>query len=226
MRRFFDTPMASAPLALLDTETTGFDPREGHRVITLCVIHARLDQPQSQWRVVLDVQLDPERSVPPGAARVNGYTDEVIAELRQKGQLQRFADVEAQLDQALKGRIAVAYNLPFDASFIVFERATAKGLRSALPRDWRPPGLDPRLLAPLVWPGERQRLVDCAARAGCALPDAHTARADALMAGLVLRDLLQRLARDGRAVSTVRDVVELQESSREEVEAEYRARRA
>jgi len=226
VRRFLDTPVMSAPLALLDTETTGLDPREGHRVITLCVIHARLDQPQSQWRVVLDVQLDPERSVPPGAARVNGYTDEVIAELREKGQLQRFADVEGQLDEALRGRIPVAYNLPFDASFVVFERAWARGLRSALPRDWRPPGFDPRLLAPLVWRGERQRLVDCAARAGCALPDAHTARADALMAGLVLRDLLQRLASAGRAVGTVRDVVELQESSREEVEAEYRARRA
>lgn len=226
MRRFFDTPMASAPLALLDTETTGFDPREGHRVITLCVIHARLDQPPSQWRVVLDVQLDPERSVPPGAARVNGYTDDVLRELRQKGQLQRFADIEGQLDDALRRRIAVGYNLRFDATFVVSERAQARGVDFALPRDWRPPGLDPRLLAPLVWLGERQRLVDCAARAGCALPDAHTARADALMAGLVLRDLVQRLARAGRDVSTVRDVVELQESSREEVEAEYRARHA
>ena len=228
MRAPLHAPVRSLPLAVLDTETTGLDPREGHRVITLCVWHARLDEPQADWRAVLDVELDPERSVPVEASRVNGYTDQVLAELRSRGRLRRFADVEPALDEALRGRVAVGFNLPFDASFVVAERARARarGLRPALPRDWRPPGLDPRLLAALVWPGQSQRLVDCAQRAGCDQPDAHTARADALMAALVLRDLLQRLDRMGRPVHTLGDVLELQGRARQEVEAHYRARRA
>lgn len=226
MRRLLHTSVRSAPLAVLDCETTGFTPGKGDRIITLCVIHARLDEPQSAWTVALDVQLDPERSVPAEAARVNGYTDEVLADLRARGRLRRFAEMVPELDAALRGRVPVAYHLPFDASFIVAERARARGLPVALPPAWRPPGLDPRLLAALVWPGQRQRLTDCAERAGCALPDAHTARADALMAGLVLRDLLQRLDRLGHPVHTVLDVLELQDRAREEVEADYRARRA
>lgn len=226
MRAALHAPVRSLPLAVLDTETTGLDPREGHRIITLCVWHARLDEPQAQWRVVLDVELDPERSVPVEASRVNGYTDAVVAELRSRGRLRRFADVEPALDSALKGRVPVGFNLPFDASFVVAERARARGVRPVLPRDWRPPGLDPRLLAALVWPGQSQRLVDCAKRAGCDQPDAHTARADALMAALVLRDLLQRLERMGHPVHTLGDVLELQGRARQEVEAHYRARRA
>lgn len=221
-----DQPVRGLPLAVLDTETTGLDPRDGHRVITLAVWHARLDEPQGRWSCALDLQLDPERSVPAAAAKVNGYSDEVLADLRARGRLGRFGDHVGQLDDALRGRVAVAFNLPFDASFVVAERARASGLPLALSRDWRPPGIDPRLLAAVVWRGQRQTLIDCAERAGCALPDAHTARADALMAALVLRDLLNRLDRNGHPVHTLREVLHLQERAREEVDAAYRARRA
>ena len=60
---------------VLDTETTGLDPADGHRVLEIgCVeiVH------QSLTGKVFHVLINPERDVPEEAARVHGHTAETL----------------------------------------------------------------------------------------------------------------------------------------------------
>ena len=56
---------------VLDTETTGLDPADGHRVLEIGaveIVH------QSLTGSVFHVLINPERDVPEDAARVHGHT--------------------------------------------------------------------------------------------------------------------------------------------------------
>jgi DNA polymerase-3 subunit epsilon len=60
---------------VLDTETTGLDPADGHRVLEIGaveIVH------QSLTGSVFHVLINPERDVPQDAARVHGHTTEVL----------------------------------------------------------------------------------------------------------------------------------------------------
>ena len=60
---------------VLDTETTGLDPADGHRVLEIGaveIVH------QSLTGNVFHVLINPERDVPEDAARVHGHTAEVL----------------------------------------------------------------------------------------------------------------------------------------------------
>jgi len=62
---------------VLDTETTGLDPADGHRVVEIGaveIVH------QSLTGKVFHVLINPERDVPQDAARVHGHTAEVLKE--------------------------------------------------------------------------------------------------------------------------------------------------
>ena len=89
-------PLADAPLTVFDTETTGLDPwDEGHRVVSLAMVHATLDG--AETRDVLSAVVDPERSVPAAAAAVHGLTDAWLAEQRAKGELPRWAEIQPRV---------------------------------------------------------------------------------------------------------------------------------
>jgi DNA polymerase-3 subunit epsilon len=207
------------PVAFIDTETTGLDPWSGDRIITIAVLHGRLSHGSAAWTVELDLQLDPQRPVPEEAARINGYSDEVLADLRRAGKLSLWKDVEPRVLAALAGRIPLAYNLPFDSGFILSEMGRNRKL-DLKPKAGRAPwGLDPCLLAAEAYPGQRQRLIDVAERAGLAYPDAHTALSDARMAGQAMQHLLRIIRRreNARPTRTVGDVLELQNRRRSTV---------
>jgi DNA polymerase III subunit epsilon len=102
---------------ILDTETTGLDPKQGHRIIEIAaveVVDRRLTGRSLHYYV------NPERDIDVGATDVHGLTWE---SLRDKP---RFSDIAAELIEFARGAYWVIHNAPFDLAFIdaEFERLT------------------------------------------------------------------------------------------------------
>jgi len=94
---------------VLDTETTGLDPRRGHRIIEIAAIE--LDGRKVSKRH-FHHYLDPEREVDEEAARVHGFTWDML-----KGRT-KFADIASSFLEFVEGAELMAHNAPFDMSFI------------------------------------------------------------------------------------------------------------
>ena len=94
---------------VLDTETTGLDPRQGHRVIEIGALE--LIDRQLTGRQY-HVYLNPERDIEQGALEVHGITEEF---LRDKP---LFAEIVDDLMAFADGAELVIHNAPFDIGFI------------------------------------------------------------------------------------------------------------
>jgi DNA polymerase-3 subunit epsilon len=94
---------------VLDTETTGLDPRQGHRVIEIGALE--LVDRQLTGRQ-FHVYLNPEREIEQGALEVHGITEEF---LRDKP---LFAEIADDLMEFAGGAELVIHNAPFDIGFI------------------------------------------------------------------------------------------------------------
>jgi DNA polymerase-3 subunit epsilon len=99
---------------ILDTETTGLEPAEGHRVIEIgCVelVDRRLSgQHFHQY-------LNPERDIEDGALEVHGISREFLLDKPV------FADVVAEFLEFIEGAELIIHNAPFDISFLDSELA-------------------------------------------------------------------------------------------------------
>jgi DNA polymerase-3 subunit epsilon len=105
---------------VLDTETTGIDPAEGHRIIEIgCV---ELMERQTTGRHY-HVYINPEREVEAEAIGVHGITNEFLADKP------KFADVAAEFFDFIKGAELVIHNAAFDIGFMDSEFARLKPLR-------------------------------------------------------------------------------------------------
>lgn len=99
---------------VLDTETTGINPKEGHKIIEIgCVelINRRLTQNR------FHIYLNPDRQIDAGAIEVHGITNEF---LRDKP---RFADVVEDFLSFTKDAELIIHNAPFDVGFLNNELA-------------------------------------------------------------------------------------------------------
>ncbi len=97
---------------VLDTETTGLDSSEGHRIIEIgCVeiINRRLTGNNYHQYV------NPEREIDEGAVDVHGMTKESLADKP------RFRDVVPDFLEYVKGAQLVIHNAPFDVGFLNYE---------------------------------------------------------------------------------------------------------
>jgi DNA polymerase III subunit epsilon len=103
----------SHPLAFLDVETTGLSAWFGDRVCEIAVLRCQENEILDSF----DTLVNPERHISPGAARVNGLTDQDLegAPL--------FSDVAARVETILEDAILVAHNAPFDLGFVSSEFA-------------------------------------------------------------------------------------------------------
>jgi DNA polymerase-3 subunit epsilon len=102
---------------VLDTETTGLNPQDGHRIIEIgCVelVNRRLTgNDYHQY-------LQPDREIDPGAIEVHGITNEqLIGE-------PRFADISSELLDYLRGAELIIHNAAFDVGFLDAELANIK----------------------------------------------------------------------------------------------------
>lgn len=94
---------------VLDTETTGLDPNDGHRIIEIgCVelIDRRLTGNNFQQ------YLQPDRDMDPGAIEVHGISNDF---LRDKP---RFADIVTDFLRYIDGSELVIHNAAFDIGFL------------------------------------------------------------------------------------------------------------
>ena len=97
---------------VLDTETTGLEPSEGHRVIEIgCVemINRRLTGN------TFHQYLQPDREIDEGAIEVHGITNEMLADKP------RFADIADDLVEFIRDAELIIHNAPFDVGFLDHE---------------------------------------------------------------------------------------------------------
>ncbi|WP_282040146.1 DNA polymerase III subunit epsilon [Halomonas alimentaria] len=97
---------------VLDTETTGIDPREGHRLIEIGaveMVNRRLTgRTYHQF-------INPEREIEAEAISVHGITNERVADEP------RFAEIVDDFWAFIEGAELVIHNAPFDVGFIDHE---------------------------------------------------------------------------------------------------------
>lgn len=95
---------------LFDTETTGLDPRDGHRIIEFAALELVNELPTGRQ---LHHLIHPERDIPEEAIRVHGIT---LDHLREKPVFKLVAaEIIAFLGQ---DEMLVAHNAPFDFGFV------------------------------------------------------------------------------------------------------------
>jgi len=97
---------------VLDTETTGFDPRTGDRLIEVgCIeIVDLLPTGRTFHRFV-----NPERLIPADAIRVHGITDDKVKDAP------KFAEIVVDLMDFIGDAAVIAHNAQFDRNFIDHE---------------------------------------------------------------------------------------------------------
>jgi DNA polymerase-3 subunit epsilon len=103
---------------VLDTETTGLDPLQGHRIIEIgCreIVNRRLTERYFHH------YLQPDQAIDPGAQEVHGISDEFLADKP------RFEDIAADLILFLRDAEVIIHNAPFDVGFIDHELKRLSG---------------------------------------------------------------------------------------------------
>jgi DNA polymerase-3 subunit epsilon len=135
---------------VLDTETTGLDPYQGHRLIEIGCIELLNRIPTGQ---VFHHYVHPERDIPEEAFRVHGISLEMLKDKP------RFHEIADDLLNFLGDAPLVIHNAAFDLGFLnaELERAT----RPLLDRTRM---VDTLLLARRKYPGGSNRLDDLCLR--------------------------------------------------------------
>jgi DNA polymerase-3 subunit epsilon len=94
---------------VLDTETTGFEPAEGHRVVEIGCVELMEHLPTGR---TYRCYLNPERLVPVESQRVHGLSDEFLADKP------KFADVVEEFLDFIGDAALVIHNASFDMKFV------------------------------------------------------------------------------------------------------------
>ena len=132
---------------ILDTETTGLEPAQGHRIIEIgCVELNNRRRTAKQYHQYLQ----PDRAIDAGAMEVHGITNEFLVDKP------RFADVAAEFIEFVKGAELVIHNAAFDVGFINHELALL-GRKWGVLADYCSV-LDTLVLARQLHPGQRNSL--------------------------------------------------------------------
>jgi DNA polymerase-3 subunit epsilon len=97
---------------VLDTETTGLEPAEGHRIIEIGCIE--LDNRRHTGRR-FHQYMQPDRPIDDGAVEVHGITNDFLADKP------RFADVVDDFLDFVRGAELIIHNAPFDVGFLNHE---------------------------------------------------------------------------------------------------------
>ena len=94
---------------VLDTETTGLEPGEGHRIIEVACIEMYDRRPTGRH---FHRYVNPERAVDLAASQVHGMTAEDLSDKP------RFADIADELLDFLQGAELLIHNAAFDVGFL------------------------------------------------------------------------------------------------------------
>ena len=132
---------------VLDTETTGLEPSEGHRIIEIgCVelVNRRITgNTYHQY-------IQPDREIDAGAVEVHGITNESLADKP------RFADIAVEFLAFIRDAELVIHNAPFDVGFIDHEFTLLDSSPGSVAEYCRV--LDTLAMARRLHPGQRNSL--------------------------------------------------------------------
>ncbi|MCG8324107.1 MAG: DNA polymerase III subunit epsilon [Thiotrichales bacterium] len=132
---------------VLDTETTGLEPSQGHRIIEIgCVELVN----RRKTGNVFHKYINPERDVEDGAFDVHGISNETLQDKP------RFAEIARELIDFIRDSELIIHNAPFDVGFLNAEL-------TLLGKAWGQVGdycqiLDTLLLAREKHPGQKNSL--------------------------------------------------------------------
>ena len=134
---------------VLDTETTGLEPEQGHRVIEIGCVELVNRRPTGR---TFHRYLNPDRDSDEGALQVHGLTREFLKDQP------RFADIAAEFDAFIEGAELVIHNAPFDLGFLDAEFTLLAAGEARVPLANRLRVLDTLVLARQLHPGQRNGL--------------------------------------------------------------------
>ncbi|MCZ6643529.1 MAG: DNA polymerase III subunit epsilon [Gammaproteobacteria bacterium] len=99
-------------LIVLDTETTGLEPSQGHKIIEIGGVEV-VDRKLTGKH--FHRYINPERAIDDGALEVHGITSEFLADKP------TFAEIAEEFIDFAKGAELVIHNASFDVSFLNYE---------------------------------------------------------------------------------------------------------
>jgi DNA polymerase-3 subunit epsilon len=96
----------------LDTETTGLNANQGHRIIEIAAVEIVNRRPTNNS---LHFYLNPDRDIDPAAQEVHGITLDFLQDKP------RFSEIASDFVKFIKDSILIIHNAPFDVGFINME---------------------------------------------------------------------------------------------------------
>jgi len=131
---------------VLDTETTGLEPSQGHRIIEIGVVEM-IDRRLTGNN--FHIYLQPDREIDAGAIEVHGITNEFLADKP------HFEDIAEELADYLRGAEVIIHNAPFDIGFI---DAEFQRMENGLTMESLCEVIDTLVMAREMHPGQRNSL--------------------------------------------------------------------
>jgi len=178
---------------VLDTETTGLDPKTGHRVIEVGCVELRERRLTGKN---LHLYLQPDREIDPQAIEVHGISNEFLADKP------RFQEVAAELKTFLTGAELLIHNAPFDVGFLESEFSIV-GDEFALTSICTV--TDTLAMARKMYPGQRNSLDALCKRLG--VNNGHRTLHGALLDSEILADVYLTMTGGQTALSLDADAV-------------------
>jgi len=166
---------------VLDTETTGLNPRTGDRVIEIgCVELVNRKLTGNNFHVYIN----PERDSDPGALAVHGLTTEFLADKP------TFAKIAVDFSEYIAGAEVIIHNAPFDVGFLdaEYRRLTTGGFQEQIGTV-----VDTLVKAKELHPGKRNSLDALCDRYG--ISNAHRQLHGALLDAELLADVYLAMSR-------------------------------
>ena len=94
---------------ILDTETTGLDIRDGHRIVEIGCLEIENFIPTKK---TFHCYLNPERKVSESALKVHGYTDQFLSDKN------KFGDIVDEFLNFIKNKKIIIHNAEFDIAHL------------------------------------------------------------------------------------------------------------
>ncbi len=132
---------------VLDTETTGLEPAQGHRIIEIGCVEI-LDRKRTGSR--FHTYLNPEREVDAEAVAIHGLSNSFLADKP------LFAEIAADFLRYIEGAELIIHNAPFDVGFLNHELRRWQGETASLTGHCTV--LDTLQMAKRKHPGQRNNL--------------------------------------------------------------------
>jgi DNA polymerase-3 subunit epsilon len=132
------------PQIILDTETTGLDPKQGHRLVEIGCLEVVNYMPTGR---IFHAYLNPDRSMPIEAFNVHGLSEEFLKDKP------KFEEIAEEFLRFIEDHQLVIHNAQFDMKFINHELITIGKVELDMNR-----AIDTLLIARQKFPGAQASL--------------------------------------------------------------------